>query len=512
MDTSSTPTGSTDNLDLTAEYQIQKANLQKHFGRREILFFTICTLVGVDTIGAIAAVGAEAFSWLAILAVAFFIPSALVFAELGTAFPEQGGPYLWARLAFGRLVGAINNFLYWITNPIWFGGTLAGVAIAAIETFFMDGSTMTAFWFYATGFIFIWVGAAASIFSFKIGKWVPILGALARFVVLGIFTLAIVLYAIQNGVQGVTYRDFGVSWAGLVGTIALILFNFVGFENPNSAGDEMKNSQADVPYAVFRSATAAIILYGVPILGVLLVLPTDQVSGLTGFADSIKAAFTVFGGSVTTVDGAVTTTLTGGGAVMGGFAAILLILCLLSSGVAWLMGSDRALAVSGYDGAAPKWLGVFSEKYGTPVRVNVISGVISTVTLVASRIISEGDAAKYFTVVLGIAISTTLMSYIAIFPALWRLRVTHPDTPRVYRAPAPRFLSVWLTVVVTFATIQLMAPGLGDQWFGDDYRPEGWLESEKWKFLLTELIPLTFFIGMGVLFWAVGRRNLAKNK
>ena len=147
MDTSSTPTGSTDNLDLTAEYQIQKANLQKHFGRREILFFTICTLVGVDTIGAIAAVGAEAFSWLAILAVAFFIPSALVFAELGTAFPEQGGPYLWARLAFGRLVGAINNFLYWITNPIWFGGTLAGVAIAAIETFFMDGSTMTAFWF-----------------------------------------------------------------------------------------------------------------------------------------------------------------------------------------------------------------------------------------------------------------------------------------------------------------------------------------------------------------------------
>jgi hypothetical protein len=57
-----------------------------------------------------------------------------------------------------------------------------------------------------------------------------------------------------------------------------------------------------------------------------------------------------------------------------------------------------------------------------------------------------------------------------------------------------------------------MAPGLGDQWFGDDYRPEGWLESEKWKFLLTELIPLTFFIGMGVLFWAVGRRNLAKNK
>lgn len=508
MDTSANPSAPSNDLDLTAEYEIQKANLQKHFGRREILFFTICTLVGVDTIGAIAAVGAEAFSWLAILAVVFFIPSALVFAELGTAFPEQGGPYLWARLAFGRLVGAINNFLYWITNPVWFGGTLAGVAIAAIEIFFMDGNTMTSVWFYTTGFIFIWVGAAASILSFKVGKWVPILGAFARFIVLGIFTLSIVLYAIKNGIQGVTLPDFGITWAGLVGTIALILFNYVGFENPSSAGDEMKNSQKDVPYAVFRSAILAIILYGVPILGVLLVLPTDQVSGLEGFADSIKAAFTVFGGEVATVDGVVTTTLTGFGAVMGGFAAILLILCLLSSGVAWLMGSDRALAVSGYDGAAPKWLGVFSEKYGTPVRVNVISGIISTVTLVASRIISEGDAAKYFTVVLGIAVSTTLMSYIAIFPALWRLRVTHPDTPRVYRAPAPRFLSVWLTLVVAFATVQLMAPGLGHEWFGDDYRPDGWEAAEKWKFLLTELVPLLFFMGMGILFWAIGRRQL----
>lgn len=96
---------------MTADYAVEKSHLQKHFGRREVLFFTICCLVGVDTIGAIAAAGPEAFSWLAILAIVFFIPSALLFAELGTAFPEEGGPYLWARLAFGRLTASINNFL-----------------------------------------------------------------------------------------------------------------------------------------------------------------------------------------------------------------------------------------------------------------------------------------------------------------------------------------------------------------------------------------------------------------
>ena len=497
-----------ENLDFTAEYQKEKANLQKHFGRREILFFTICTLVGVDTIGAIAAAGTEAFSWLVILAVAFFIPSALLFAELGTAFPEEGGPYLWARLAFGRLAASINNFLYWVTNPVWFGGTLALVALTAIETFFLDGNSLSNFWYYLLGFVFIWVGTFASILSFKVGKWVPILGAFARFIVLGIFTISIILYGIKFGIHAPSLGNFKVTWPGFVAVTALILFNYVGFENPNSAGDEMKDSQRDVPYAVFRSAVYAILLYGVPIFGVLLVLPMEQASNLGGFIDSVKATFAVFGGTIAQ-DG--TVTLTGFGTVMGDFAAILFILCVLSSGVAWLMGSDRALAVSGYDGAAPRWLGVFSEKYGTPVRVNMLSGILSTVVFVLARIISDGDAAKYFTVVLGIAVSTTLMSYLAIFPALWKLRVSHPDVPRVYRAPAAKFLSVWLTMIVAFATIQLLAPGLGDEWFGDAYRPDGWLASEKWKYMLIEAIPLTIFILIGVIFWAIGRRNLAKN-
>lgn len=494
-------------LDLTAAALEEKQHLQKHFGRKEILFFTICTLVGIDTIGAIASAGAQAFSWLIILALVFFIPSALLFAELGTAFPEEGGPYIWSRLAFGRLPGTINNFLYWITNPVWMGGTLTLVVVAAIETFLRNGEPLSTFWFYAVGLVFIWVGIFASILSFRVGKWIPIAGAYARFIVLGLFTFSIILYANKFGINGPSFQDFGVSWPGLVAVIALILFNFVGFENPNSAGSEMKDSQRDVPFAVFRSAIVAIVLYGVPIFGVILVLPTSQVSGLGGFIDSVKATFRVFGGTLA-ADG--TVTLTGFGLIMGNLAAVLFILCVLSSGVAWLMGSDRALAVSGYDGAAPRWLGVFSKKYGTPVRVNVISGIVASVVLVAVRILSEGDTAKYFGVVLNVAISTTLMSYIAIFPALWKLRVSHPDTPRVYRAPAARFLSVWLTLVVVFATVQVLAPGLGDEWFGADYLPDGWTQDEKWRYLLIELVPLTIFIAIATIFWAVGRRELKR--
>jgi hypothetical protein len=53
--------------------------------------------------------------------------------------------------------------------------------------------------------------------------------------------------------------------------------------------------------------------------------------------------------------------------------------------------------------------------------------------------------------------------------------------------------------------VQLVAPGLGDHWFGSDYAPDGWSHGERWKYLLTEAVPLVGFMLFGVLFWALGR-------
>ncbi|WP_239158041.1 hypothetical protein [Streptomyces sp. SID13726] len=82
--------------------------------------------------------------------------------------------------------------------------------------------------------------------------------------------------------------------------------------------------------------------------------------------------------------------------------------------------------------------------------------------------------------------------------------VPSPQTPRPYRAPLPRTISTVLTLLVLFAGVQLIAPGLGDHWFGADYAPDGWTHAERWKYLLTEAVPLAGFMLLGVLFWALG--------
>ena len=64
-------------------------------------------IIVLDTLGGVSSYGAQAFTWLVVMVVFFLVPYGLITAELGTAFAEEGGPYVWVKLAFGRLAAAV---------------------------------------------------------------------------------------------------------------------------------------------------------------------------------------------------------------------------------------------------------------------------------------------------------------------------------------------------------------------------------------------------------------------
>jgi glutamate:GABA antiporter len=497
-------------VDRTTEAALEeKAKLQKHFGRFDIFFFLICTLVGLDTLGAVAARGGQGFTWLAFLAIAFFIPYALLTAELGSTFHEEGGAYIWVKLAFGRFVASINAVLYWLSNPIWLGGSLTILAVTTFSEFF---TPLNGAWKYIFSLGFIWFAVWAAILSFGIGKWIPTIGAWVRILVLGFFTFTVIIYAMSNGVHGVPASDFKPTYAVFIAAVPVLFFNYVGFELPNAAGEEMKDPQKDVPFTVLRSAVGAVVLYGVPILAILLVLPASQITSLGGFIDAMKTVFTVYGGDIAK-DG--TVTLTGFGKFLGDLAALAFIWALLSSGTTWIMGADRAQAVAGFDGGAPRWFGIFSKRWGTPIAVNLMSGLFSTIVMVLAFQFTSGNAGKYFTVVLGLAISTTTIAYTMIFPALIKLRYSHPHVPRPYRVPGG-MAGAWIVTVLTtgwamLATVALLYPGFGTA-HPDKSLPEGF-EGKRGAFEASQFIPLAILVALGLIFYWMGaptrRREVA---
>src|ERR1700722_4535929 len=106
-----------------------------------------------------------------VFALVFFVPQALLFAELGTAFPQEGGPYLWTRLAFGHLAGAVNDFLYWVTNPVWIGGSLTASCIGGGGIFFNHGNSLSTTMTYVVALGFVWVPIVSATASFPYGEW-----------------------------------------------------------------------------------------------------------------------------------------------------------------------------------------------------------------------------------------------------------------------------------------------------------------------------------------------------
>ena len=87
--------------------RVERSKLRRELGRLDAVCLLIAAIVVMDTLGAVARGGAQTVTWLAIVAALFFVPAGLVIAELGAAFPHQGGPYVWARLAFGGYAGSL---------------------------------------------------------------------------------------------------------------------------------------------------------------------------------------------------------------------------------------------------------------------------------------------------------------------------------------------------------------------------------------------------------------------
>ncbi|MFE3202396.1 APC family permease [Embleya sp. NPDC059237] len=477
--------------------------------RFHVLAMLLCAIVGLDTLGSVAANGPEGLTWLAVLGLLFFAPYGLLIAELGSAFPDEGGPYLWTKLAFGRFTAGLNQVFYWISNPVWIGGSLCVTAIATFESFFHP---LPGAWQYLAGALFVGSAGLAVHASVVVGRRLLVAGAIARIVLLGFFVVSLTVFALRNGVQPLSPGDYTPTYLGLVALAPVIAFNYMGFEVPSAAAGEMADPKRDVPAALLRGGLLSLLLYGVPILGTLLVLPRDQLGSLTGFIDACRAVFTVYGGHVAT-DG--TVVLTGAGAALAKVAAAGLIVGLLTSGTAWAMGLSRAQAVACADGAGPQWLGAISARHGTPTRVNLLSTAIAAVVMLAALGLSDGDAQKYFTAGIGLAISATAISYLLTFSSFLVLRRKYPDVHRPYRIPGGR-PGAWTVTALTvgtmlFTVVALVWPGLGVGWFGTsgdaaDYLPAGF-EGHRAAYTATQLVPIVLIVGLGCLLHALGTRH-----
>jgi amino acid transporter len=474
----------------------EKSKLIKSLRRFDMWFFTVCAFVGLDTLGTVASNGAQGFLWLVVLAIVFVAPYMLLCAEIGAAFTQEGGPYEWVKLAFGRVHGAICAILYWITNPLWVGGSLAFIAHDSWNAN-ISGIGNGSFGDYVFKLAFIWISIGVAIISLRYGKWIPNAGAVLRGIVLGFFSLTVIIYGFKHGAAGFQWGHISPTRAVFFGLVPVLLFNYVGFELQNAAAEEMENPQRDVPLSVLRSGITGILMYVIPIFCILYVLPASKVTSIGGFIDAVTITFKgVYGGAAHGL-------------------LVVMTLCfigaLVTSGAVWMIGSDRIQAVAAYDGAFFPFFGVFNRRLGTPVRVNVMSGIASSIFCIAAIILLKNQStANAFTVVLDIAISTTLLSYLWVFPAVLKLRYSHPQVHRPYVHPWG-MTGLWVSTILTtfwiaLGSFEAIFPDVLEKIFGVGYGFKGSWGVGRGEFELLTLGTLAIILIFALFGYASGAR------
>ena len=470
----------------------ERRKLRRVLGRLDTIFFLISAMVVADTIGAIAAGGGQAFTWLVVLFVTFFIPSALISAELGAAIPEEGGAYVWVRRAFGRYAGALTSLLYWAGTPMWLGGSVAVVAMAVYQQF-LGGLSLGGMYLFGT--VFIALATAGAIIPLRFGKWIPTSGAIAQIALLAFFTGSVVSYGARHGVHGISAADLTPSRAVFIAIVPVLLYSFVGVELPSTAAEEMVDPRRDIPVAICRAGIGQALMYGIPILAVLIVLPAGQITSLHGFIDAMQAVLTSYGGSIA-ADG--TPALAGWGLLLGWACAIVFIWVLVASGSAWIMGAGRAQAAACLEGAGPRVLGRISSRSGVPVIMGLVSGAVSLLAMAADLAVAGRDNQKYFSAALVVSIALIVLAYLLIFPAFVALRLREPGLDRPFRVPGRATVAYLVTGLATgwsaLAAACLLWPGLGTA-DPDAALPAGF-SSQRGQFELLVLVPIAAVIAV----------------
>lgn len=395
-----------------------------------LVMINVIAVDSLRTLPITAKLGLTLISYYTVAAFAFFIPVALVAAELATAYPNTGGIYIWVREAFGKRAAFITIWLQWIYNVVWYPTILAFIA-ATIAYLFAPQLANNKFYLLGTIVCLFWVFTVLNCFGMKISSIVSIIGAsigtlapMIGIIILG-FLWILGGHPLEVGYPSSWLPDF--SALGNLSLFSAVLFGLLGMEMSAVHAEEVKNPQRDYPRALFFST---IIIFATLVLGslaIVIVVPDSKLSVVSGLIDAYAIFFDAYHLSW-----------------MTSLTAVFIVIGGLSGVSAWIIGPTKGLLVAAKDECLPQTFASVNQ-YGAPVNVLITQGVIFTL-LSGVFILFDSINAAYW-ILSALCSQMALLVYVFMFSAAIKLRYSQPEKPRAYKIPGGH-LGMWLVAGV----------------------------------------------------------------
>jgi len=408
----------------------------KTFGIASMTLFAVSAILTGDTVATSAALGVQGLTLWVILAIVFFIPYGFVTAELGSAWPEEGGIYVWIREAFGPRWATVSAWMYWVNVAYWAPAVYVLFA-GALATTFWGGMSRT--WEEIIAIVLIWVTVAVGVLPITVSKWVPNVSAVCKMIVLLALGVVGVAFAVKHGAaSSFALSAWKPSWGANYSFVPIIIYSFMGFELMSSAGAAIKRPKRDVPVMIVLAGVTILAIYMFATFGILASIRLGDLSIVTGIADAMKLSFEqVLGGYTWLFD----------------ILMVMLLFGFFGNMVTWSLGANHSMGATGLDKTAPRVFGHVNKRFLTPDYAFVLLGVIATgVTVVNYWLFADNESV--FWTIFALSSIVFLIPYLLMFPALLVLRKKRPDQPRPYRAPGGA-VGAWVWTILCTAGIVL---------------------------------------------------------
>ncbi|MBS0287774.1 MAG: amino acid permease [Proteobacteria bacterium] len=363
-------------------------------------------------------------------AIAFFIPTALVTAELATTWPEKGGLYAWVKIAFGHKWGLCVVYLQWIYNVVWYPTILT--LIASTIAYLIDESLVHNATFMTTVVLCtFWGCTILNFFGMRISSAVSTFGSILG--TLGPMILIIVLCFLWLGrgnAPEVTFTTSSLfpkmnnmSAIAELAFFSQIIFSLLGLEMSSVHALEVNNPRKDYPKALLISAMIILLSLILSSLAIAIVVPQDKLSNLTG----IIQAFTLFADEFSLPWLA---PLMAGAILIGGVCAV----------ATWIIGPTKGLFAAADDGLLPGYLAK-TNRYGVPYAMLLTQGGICSLLTLVYILLPTVEGAYYL--LSSMAAQLSLLMYAILFAGAISLRYTQPNKERPFKIPGKNW-GIWL--------------------------------------------------------------------
>ena len=349
---------------------------------------------------------------------------ALLFAALSRRLPADGGPYAYARVAFGNGFGFMNAWSYWITA--WAGNAAIAVGwVLYVEHFINKGQNKL----YSVLLVLVglWIPAAINLSGVKNMGSVQVITTIIKFAALA-FMSTVGLFFISKANFTPWNVSGGSALNAIGGGMAIALFSYLGVETASVAAAKVRNPDRNIPRATVLGTIACAVVYMLSLIVVFGIVPTSKLATANApFSDAANAMF--------------------GGTWAGNVLAIAVIISGFGALNGWTMICAEMPLAAANDGLFPERFKRMS-KNGVPAFGIVASTVLASVAMIINYL-GAGGATVFTTLVLMTGITSAIpYGFSALAQMKWRW-IDHraTQTPRFIRDMTIAALSLVFSVL-----------------------------------------------------------------